>query len=263
MGFSQFIIEGYCQGAYPVDSDNLEEISSETWYNELIDAIRSGDDQTALRIAEDNFVAEYNTESIQKFESDGVRYIRTLATNLNLPYVENDGSSEIPLFKWVGAHFLMEAPTEVVSQWLESDENGKQSFSQMLFEEWLGDDDRLQDGCYYALGTCWYDLEGYGENGGSIDASSVIAGLDQELKLSEEGLLSRQDKTNAKKAEMLSRLPSKDPLVGNDLMIIYELLEEESPIAERRANRQECVEKWARLSGYKSASAFLEAIFEL
>ena len=46
-------------------------------------------------------------------------------------------------------------------------------------------------------------------------------------------------------------------------MIIYELLEEESPIAERRANRQECVEKWARLSGYKTASAFLEAIFEL
>jgi len=263
MGTSQFIIEGYCQGAYPVDPDNLREISDKPWYKELLESIRTGDAQSALRIAKENFTAEYNTESILKFENNGIRYVRTLNTNLNLPFAENDETTDIPLFKWVGAHFLMEGPTDVVRQWLQSDEEGNQYFSQVLFEEWFGDDDRLQDGCYYALGTCWYDLEGYGENGGSIEATSVIAGLDQELKVSEEELLSRQEKINKKKVEILSRLPSDEPMTGNDLRIIYELLEDESPAAERRADRYDCVEKWAKLSGYKSATSFLEAILAL
>jgi len=96
----------------------------------------------------------------------------------------------MPLFKWIGAHFLMEGPTDIVSQWIESDEDGLKYFCQELFDDWFGNDDRLQDGCYYALGSCWYDLDGFGENGGSISASSVIAGLDQELEISEDQLMS-------------------------------------------------------------------------
>jgi len=190
VGTSQFIIEGYCQGAYPVDDDNLNEILGESWYQELINAVRAGDTHSALRIAKENFKAEYNTESIYQFESNGIRYVKTLSTNLNLPFIESNGSADMPLFKWIGAHFLMEGPTDIVSQWIESDEDGLKYFCQELFDDWFGNDDRLQDGCYYALGSCWYDLDGFGENGGSISASSVIAGLDQELEISEDQLMS-------------------------------------------------------------------------
>ena len=261
MSTSQFILEGYCQGAYPVEG--LEEIASEPWYNEILEAILGNDLDAAIRIAKDYFNAEYNTESITRFEDNGIRYIRTLDINLNLPFIQNDGSNDIPLFKWVGAHFLMEAPTEIVSEWLETDDDGKQYFSQEKFDDWFGSDDYLQDGCGYNLGSCWYDLEGFGENGCSVDPSSVVAGLSKDLSISEIGLTSRLDKLNQKKQAILSRLPSEVPLKGDDLMIIAELLEDESPAAERRADRYDCIEKWAKLAGYAGSTSFLEALMAL
>jgi hypothetical protein len=261
MSTSQFILEGYCQGAYPVDG--LDVIACEQWYNEILEAIRGNDFGAALRIAKEHFNAEYNTESISRFEDNGIRYIRTVDTNLNLPFIENDGSTDIPLFKWVGAHFLMEAPTEIVSEWLQTDDDGKQYFSQEKFDDWFGSDDYLQDGCGYNLGSCWYDLEGFGENGCSVDPSSIIAGLGKDLSISETSLTSRLDKLNQKKQEILSRLPSESPLTGNDLRIIGELLEDESPAAERRADRYDCIEKWAKLAGYTGSTSFLQALMEL
>ena len=77
MSTSQFILEGYCQGAYPVEG--LQEITTESWYNEILEAIRANDPGTALRIAEEHFKAEFNTESISKFEENGIRYIKTIA----------------------------------------------------------------------------------------------------------------------------------------------------------------------------------------
>lgn len=185
MSTSQFILEGYCQGAYPVDG--LDEIACERWYNEILQAIRGNDPSEALRIAKEHFRAEYVTESISRFEDNDIRYIRTVGTNLDLPFIEDNGSTGIPLFRWVGAHFLMEAPTEIVSEWLQADDNGKQYFSQERFDDWIGDDNYLQDGCSYSLGGCLYDLEGFGENGCTIDGDSVVHGLSHISVISETG----------------------------------------------------------------------------
>lgn len=261
MSTSQFILEGYCQGAYPVEG--LQKITTESWYNEILEAIRANDLGAALRIAEEHFKAEFNTESISKFEESGIRYIRTIAANLNVPFIENGEKTDIPLFKWIGAHFLMEGPTEIVSEWIASGDDGKKHFCQERFDEWLGSDDYLQDGCVYNLGSCWYDLEGFGENGCSIVPTSVVAGLGTVLNTSETEVTSRNEKANQKKKEILSKLPSSTPLTGHDLEIIYELLEEESPAAERRADRYDCTDKWAKLAGYTSSSSFLEAIMAL
>jgi len=243
--------------------DGLDEIVCEPWYTEILEAIRGNDYGAALRIAKENFKAEYNTESISRFEDNGIRYIRTVDTNLNLPFIENDGNADMPLFKWIGAHFLMEAPTEIVNEWLQTDNNGKQYFSQERFDDWFGSDDYLQDGCGYNLGSCWYDLEGFGENGCSVDPSSVMAGLGKDLSIPEAGLASRLEKLNQTKQDMLSRLPSESPLTGNDLRIIGQLLEDESPAAERRADRYDCIEKWAKLAGYPGSTSFLEALLAL
>ena len=59
----------------------------------------------------------------------------------------------------------MEAPEEVVKQWRAADGSADQPVSLDKLNDWLGDDEPLQDGCIYSLGTCWYDLEGMGEKG--------------------------------------------------------------------------------------------------
>jgi hypothetical protein len=262
MSTSQFILEGYCQGAYPVEG--LQEITSESWYNEILEAIRGNDLGEALKIAKEHFSAQYITESISRFEENGIRYIRTVETNLSLPFIENDENTDIPLFKWAGAHFLMEAPTEIVSEWIASDDDGKNTFCQERFDEWFGSDDCLQDGCGYHLGSCWYDLEGFGENGCSIVPSSVVAGLGTVLSILETKVTSAHQNANQKKwNELLNKLPSEYPLTGRDLEIIYKLLEEECPLATGGEESFNNIDKWARLAGYTKTSKFLEAIMAL
>ena len=175
----QFILEGYCQGAYPVDG--LEEILEEQWYAELLSHIKNNDTKNAILVAKEQFSAEFNTDSISVFEENGIRFIKTLSTNLNLPYVENDGHNDLVLFKWIGGHFLMEAPRSIVEKWLITLDNGAQVFDQDRFDDWLGGDDDLQDGCCYNLGAAWYDLEGFGENGCSVYVDSISKGIEGRL----------------------------------------------------------------------------------
>jgi len=179
METTQFILEGYCQGAYPVEGN--EDIVDEEWYKEIIDLIRKGDHSAALEIAKEHFIAEYNTENIAIFDECGIAYVRTLSANLKLPFIENNGENDIALFKWIGGHFLMEGPSDIVESWIEADERGLKIFRQEKFDNWFGDDSSLQDGCCYNLGPCWYDLEGFGENGCRVIAESVVSGLADSL----------------------------------------------------------------------------------
>jgi hypothetical protein len=168
----QFVLQGYCEGAHPVDG--IESLLNEAWYSELISLIKAGDSENAIALAKQNFTAEYIPENVQQFEDNGVIFIETLDTGLVNPYLENDDEHDIPLFKWIGANFLMEAPREVIEEWLEKNEDGSRAFSQDKFDDWFGTDNELQDGCCYNLGTSWYDLDGLGENGCKIDTNLLI-----------------------------------------------------------------------------------------
>ena len=84
---------------------------------------------------------------------------------------------ETVLFKWIGARFLLEVPAGLSSLWIETNEKGLIMFSQDKFDHWLGDESVLQDGCCYNLGSCWYDLDGFGENGCNVIGDSVVKGL--------------------------------------------------------------------------------------
>jgi len=163
MKTSQFTLEGFCQGAFPVEG--ISDIAHEEWYQQAINCVKKERHEEALQIAEAHFSAEYCTDNISKFTDNQIKFIKTTSTNLSQPFIEIDGEQEILLFKWIGAHFLMEAPEELVNEWREASENGNQTLSLDKLNHWLGDDEPLQDGCIYSLGACWYDLEGMGENG--------------------------------------------------------------------------------------------------
>ena len=175
----QFILEGCCQGAYPVDG--IEELLGEQWYVDLVSHIKNNEFESAIKVAKEHFSAEFNPENITVLQENGFRFVKTLSVNLNLPYVENEGGNDIALFKWIGATFLMEGPREIAEKWLIILYNGAKAFDQARFEEWLGGEDSLQDGCCYSLGPAWYDLEGFGENSCNVDQDSLMAGLGLEL----------------------------------------------------------------------------------
>lgn len=261
METTQFILEGYCQGAYPVEGH--EDIVDEDWYKELIELIKKGNRSAALAIAKEHFTAEYNTQDIDIFDECGIAYVKTLSVNLNLPFIENDGENDIALFKWIGGHFLMEGPSDIVEKWTEAGERGSKVFSQQKFDKWFGDDSSLQDGCCYNLGACWYDLEGFGENGCSVYGESVVLGLEGSLEKILGNLDTAADRQEMIKEELLKRLPSQTPLIGDELRLIADLLEEESPAGERRPDRNSVVEKWSTLSGYSKSSDFLGALLTL
>lgn len=260
METSQFILEGYCKGSYPVEG--LEELLKESWLPLAIKYIRDGDEQKSTRLIESHFTAEFSSMNIDTFESNQIKFVKTLSTNFSTPAIVCNESGEFPIFKWIGAHFLMEAPTSIVSKWLSEDKDGEKIFSQQNFDNWLSRTDPLQDGCIYHLGPCWYDLDGFGTNGCSIIGSSVILGLNKCINTESIDLITRHDALAGKKKKLLEALPSKEPLRGEDLLFINALMEEECPSEERRPEMFEVAEKWARLAGYQSLTLFYEALLD-
>ena len=55
MKTSQFILEGFCQGAFPVEG--ISDIAQEEWYQQAINCIKEERHEDALQIAEAHFSA--------------------------------------------------------------------------------------------------------------------------------------------------------------------------------------------------------------
>ena len=260
MTTSQFILEGYCKGSYPVDG--IQDLLDEPWLARAIQHIKDKQQEKAVHLISEHFTAEFVSSNISGFEANEIRFLRTLSSNFSPPAIASDEFGEFPIFKWIGAHFLMEGPTSIVSGWLTNNEDGKKVFSQQRFDNWLSDKDPLQDGCIYHLGPCWYDLDGFGTNGCSIMEDSVILGFDQAIDTESLYLLNKQEIIAAQKKTFLESLPSQTPLTGENLLFINALMEEECPSEERRPERFDVAEKWARLAGYTNTTRFYEALLD-
>ena len=165
-------IDGYCQGAYPVEG--LDELVNEKFCSELIQLISSGQNEEAEKFAIQFFSAEYILDNVDSLDQAGFEFVKTTRVSLKLPFIEENDEFKIPLFKWIGAEFLISGPSEIILKWLKI-ENDKYKFDNDLFNTWMEDNgsDSLQDGCSYSLGSAWYDLEGFGENGCSINTSFI------------------------------------------------------------------------------------------
>ena len=92
---------------------------------------------------------------------------------MEFPYIEEINGIKIPLFKHFQASFILEGPKEVVSDWMDKQDN-IYKFNQELLEEWFEErGEFLQDGCSYFFGGACYALAGFGEHGCNVDPKSI------------------------------------------------------------------------------------------
>ena len=108
----KFRLDGFLKGAFPIDEEAIEIISELDYYEEVIELISSGDSESAKKLLEGNFEAEFIIENISCLEENDFEFIETESVSLELPFVEKIDGIDIPLFKWMGASFILEGPKE-------------------------------------------------------------------------------------------------------------------------------------------------------
>ena len=170
----KFRLDGFLKGGFPTDEEAIEIISELDYYDEVIELISSGDSESAKKLLEGNFEAEFIIENISCLEENDFEFIETDSVSLEFPFVEKIDGVDIPLFKWMGASFILEGPKEIISQWMKKNENNYYEFKEELFEEWMSENgEEIQDGCGYNIEGACYDLSGFGTNGCSINKEYI------------------------------------------------------------------------------------------
>ena len=170
----KFRLDGFLKGGFPIDEEAIEIISELDYYYELIELISSGDIESAKKLLEGNFEAEFIIENISCLEENDFEFVETESVSLELPFVKKIDGIDIPLFKWMGASFILEGPKEIISQWMKKNENNYYEFKEELFEEWMNENgEEIQDGCGYNIEGACYDLSGFGTNGCSINKEYI------------------------------------------------------------------------------------------
>ena len=167
-------LESYLKGGYPVNED-IDMISKLDFYDKLIDLISKSKKEEAIDLSTKNFGGYYHIDNVESLKERGFKFLETEDVYLNDPFIEElRGGKKIPLFRWIGASFILEGPKEIISNWMYKD-GDRYEFNKELFEEWMDENggDDLQDGCGYALGELAYDLEGFGTHGCIIDKEFI------------------------------------------------------------------------------------------
>ena len=170
----KFQVDGYLEGGFPIEEEDIETITELDYYDKLIKFIEDGNEKEATNLFKQNLNAEFIVENISPFEEEGFEFLDVNNISANSPYVEEIDGVKIPLFKWMGASFSLKGPKEVISNWMEKKGN-TYKFNEELFEEWMEENggDGLQDGCGYNLDGACYDLSGFGTNACNVNKESI------------------------------------------------------------------------------------------
>ena len=170
----KFQIDGYLESGFPIEEEDIETITELDCYEELIDFIEGGNKKEALNLVNQNLDAEFIIENISPFEDEGFEFIEVKNISVLNPYIEEIDGIKIPLFKYFQASFILEGPKEIISDWMNKEDN-VYKFNEEIFEEWLDENggDGLQDGCSYSFAGACYDLNGFGSNACSINPESI------------------------------------------------------------------------------------------
>ena len=174
MSTIKFQIDGYLEGGFPLEEEDIEIITELDCYEELIDFIQEGNEKEAINLVNKYLEAEFMIENISPLEDEGFEFLDVKHVSAISPYVEEIDGIKIPLFKNISASFIIEGPKEIIRNWMNK-EDDSYKFNEELFEEWLDENggDGLQDGCGYNLGGACYDLSGFGSNSCSINIESI------------------------------------------------------------------------------------------
>ena len=174
MGNIKFEVDGYLEGGFPLEAEDIETIIELDYYDQLIDLIETGNDQEAINLVKENIDAEFIVENIHPFDAEGFEFLVVKNVSAKSPYIEEIDGVKIPLFKYISAKFTLKGPKEIIINWMDK-EGDIYKFNEKLFEEWLDKNggDALQDGCSYNLDGACYDLSGFGSNACSINQESI------------------------------------------------------------------------------------------
>ena len=170
----KFEVDGYLEGGFPLEEEDIETIIELDYYDQLIDLIETGNDQEAINLVKENIDAEFTVENIDPLEDNGFEYLDVKNVSAQSPYIEEIDGIKIPLFKNISATFTLKGPKEIIINWMDK-EGDIYKFNEKVFEEWLDKNggDALQDGCSYNLDGACYDLSGFGSNACSINQESI------------------------------------------------------------------------------------------
>jgi len=176
----KFQVDGYLEGGLPIEEEDIEIITELDCYEGLIGFIEEGNEKEALNLVNQNLDAEFIIENISPFEDQGFEFIEVKNISVLNPHIKEINGIKIPLFKYFQASFLLEGPKEVISDWMDKEDNIYE-FNEELFEKWLDENggDCLQDGCSYSFGGACYDLNDFGSNACSIDPESIEKGFNK------------------------------------------------------------------------------------
>ena len=175
-----FKVDGYLEGGLPIEEEDIKTITDLYCYKELIGFIEEGNEKEALNLVNQNLEAEFIMENISPFEEEGFVFVEVKNISVLNPHIKEIDGIKIPLFKYFQASFILEGPKEVISEWMDKEDN-VYNFNEELFEEWLDENggDGLQDGCSYSFGGACYDLNDFGSNACSIDPESIEKGFNK------------------------------------------------------------------------------------
>ena len=171
----KFQVDGYLEGGFPVEEEDIETITELDYYDRLINFIEEGNEKEALNLVNKNLSAEFIIENISAFEDEGFECVDVKNVSAAFPYVEEtQGGTKLPLFKYIKASFILEGPKKIISNWMDK-EGDKYKFNEETFEEWMDENgcDGLQDGCGYNLDGACYDLSSFGDNACSVNKESI------------------------------------------------------------------------------------------
>ena len=170
----KFQVDGYLEGGFPVEEEDIETIIELDYYDQLIDLFEIGNFEEIINLVNENLDAEFIVENIDPLEDEGFEFLYAKNISAQFPYIEEIDGVKIPLFKNISATFTLQGPKEIIINWMDKEGN-KYKFNEELFEEWLdknGGGD-LQDGCSYNLDGACYDLTGFGSNACSVNKESI------------------------------------------------------------------------------------------
>ena len=108
-------LESYLKGGYPIrECIDFWIFSKLHFYDELIDLISNSKKEEAIDLATKNFEAYYHISRVEILEEKGLKFLETNGVSLTHPFIEElKGGKKIPLFRWIGASFILEGPKEI------------------------------------------------------------------------------------------------------------------------------------------------------
>jgi len=170
----KFQVDGYLEGGFPVEEEDIETIIELDYYDQLIDLIETGNFAEVINLVNENLDAEFIVEDIDPLDDEGFEFVEVKNISAHSPYIEEIDGVKIPLFRNISANFMLEGPKEIIINWMDK-EGHMYKFNEELFEEWLDENGggELQDGCSYNLDGACYDLSGFGSNACSVNKESI------------------------------------------------------------------------------------------